>query len=151
MNVEARLFIKSFSTLTNEELYTILRIRQAVFIVEQNCPYLDADDKDLLSHHLWLNKDEQLVAYCRVLPPDIAYEGYTSIGRVMSHRSYRRTNLGRQIMTSAIDFAKATWPRNPIKISAQCYLEAFYASFGFWSQGTVYLEDDIPHIAMVLE
>lgn len=150
MNVEVGLHIKSFSALTNEELYSILRIRQAVFIVEQNCPYLDADDKDQLSHHLWLNRDEKVVAYCRVLPPDIAYVGYTSIGRVISHRAYRRAGLGRQIMTSAIDFAKGMWPGHPIKISAQCYLEAFYGSFGFRSQGTVYLEDDIPHIAMVL-
>lgn len=151
MDVEARLHIRSFSALSNSELYSIMKIRQEVFIVEQNCPYLDADDKDQVSHHLWLNLNEQVVAYCRVLPPDISYEGYTSIGRVVSHRLYRKAGLGQRMMRFAIDFAKGTWPEKPIKISAQCYLEAFYGSFGFRPVGTAFLEDDIPHIAMVLE
>ncbi len=143
--------IKQYSELTRDELYDLLQFRQEVFIVEQHCPYMDADGKDKSSWHLWLQDDErQMIAYCRILPEGISYNGFASIGRVISRKTHRAFGAGRRIMEEALKWVQLTWPNTSVKISAQCYLEVFYTSLGFTGIGEIYLEDDIPHRAMIL-
>jgi ElaA protein len=141
---------KSFDDLLPGELYRILKARAEVFVIEQACIYPDADDKDYDATHLLLWDSGQLAAYCRLLPPGISYPGYSSIGRVLTSMPYRRQGLGKQLMQEAIKQGVALY-QAPIKISAQLYLEPFYQSFGFETVSAPYLEDAIPHIAMVLK
>lgn len=143
-----------FSCFTFEELgvyqlYEALALRQEVFVVEQNCPYLDCDGKDPASWHL-LGRDTsgRLVCYTRLLPEGLAYDGYVSIGRVVSSPSARGTGAGRELMTQSISMCRQLFGNQPIKIGAQSYLLRFYESFGFVSTGEEYLEDGIPHTKM---
>ena len=150
-NLPEGYYLKTFGDLTARELYEILSLRQEVFIVEQNCPYLDTDDKDQAALHLWkINTDGKPVVYARLLPEGISYTGYTSLGRVVSSPTARRTRLGKEIMAVALAVLKREWPQWPVKISAQSYLLNFYSAFGFKAIGAPYLEDDIPHQAMIL-
>lgn len=142
--------IVAFGDLSLEDLYRILQIRNAVFIVEQNCPYQDLDNKDFGAYHLFYRKDNAISAYCRILPAGASYKE-VSIGRVLTVRSVRKQGLGKVMMETAIQFVKAEWPRQNIRISAQKYLQAFYESFGFKAQGADYLEDNIPHVEMLLD
>ncbi len=142
---------KSFSELTLEELYQIMVLRQEVFVVEQNCPYLDADGKDQIGRHLMGYQNNQLVAYTRLLPAGASYPAYSSISRVVTAAAARGKGMGRELMVNSINWTKQLFPEHPIKISAQCYLIKFYESLDFQVLGESYLEDDIPHIAMVLK
>ncbi|MCC6412548.1 MAG: GNAT family N-acetyltransferase [Saprospiraceae bacterium] len=143
---------KSFHELSVDELYEILALRQEVFIVEQNCPYLDCDGKDQQSHHLLgRGADGKLLVYTRLLPPGLSYETYMSIGRVVSAPAARGTGLGRVLMHKSIDECHRLFGHGPIKIGAQTYLLKFYEGFGFESTGEEYLEDGIPHTKMVRE
>lgn len=141
------IYFKPFAELTPFELYAIIRLRNEVFIVEQNCVFQDADNKDLFSHHLMLWDDEILVAYARLLPKGLVYE-QMSIGRVISSPAYRRTGAGKILMVRAIAACKALFGDGPIKIGAQLYLKKFYESFGFVQTSDIYLEDNIEHIEM---
>jgi len=128
-----------------------MALRQEVFIVEQNCPYLDCDGKDLHSWHLaGRNEEGELLVYTRLLPEGISYEGYVSIGRVISAPAARRTGAGKELMWKSIEMARHLFGNKPIKIGAQSYLLRFYEGFGFRSTGEEYLEDGIPHTKMVL-
>jgi ElaA protein len=139
-----------FDQLSLDQLYAIMALRQEVFVVEQNCPYLDADGKDMDAHHLMgIDEKGQLLAYTRLLPKGISYEKYVSIGRVVTSPKARGTGLGKQLMEESIKQAGQIFPPADLKISAQCYLIKFYESLGFQSIGESYLEDDIPHIAMI--
>ncbi len=149
MNPSTTFFsLKSFSSLLPSELYAIIRLRNEVFVVEQNCVFQDADNKDQESLHLMYWNGTELMAYCRLLPAGLAYKEM-SIGRVVSSPSYRKTGAGRQLIKEAIERIYKSFGRGPIRIGAQCYLIQFYASFGFESEGKVYLEDGIEHIEMV--
>ncbi len=140
-----------FDALSPHELYEIMALRQEVFVVEQNCPYLDADGKDLQSWHLMgRNAAGALLAYTRLLPEGVSYPGYTSIGRVVSSPAARGTGAGKLIMQRSIDLCRHLFGPLPIKIGAQSYLLKFYESLGFISTGEEYLEDGIPHTKMVL-
>ncbi|MCI4651320.1 GNAT family N-acetyltransferase [Phaeodactylibacter sp.] len=140
-----------FEKLSLQELYDSMALRQEVFVVEQNCPYLDADGKDEAGHHLLgYNTDGKLMAYTRLLPPGISYPDYASIGRVVTSPSARRTGAGKILMRESIGWCARLYGEVPIKISAQVYLTHFYESFGFEKVGAEYLEDDIPHVGMVL-
>lgn len=140
-----------FDELTPRELYDLLALRQEVFVVEQNCAYLDADGKDLRAWHLLgRNAEGRLLCYTRLLPQDEVYEGYSSIGRVLSAPAARGLGLGRPLMQKSIDLCRHLFQRAPIKIGAQSYLLKFYESLGFQSTGEEYLEDGIPHTKMVL-
>ncbi len=150
MTAETPFFIlKSFESLTPLELYSILRLRNEVFVVEQNCVFQDADNKDQESMHLLYLKSHELIAYCRLLPPDLMYEEM-SIGRVVSAPGSRGISAGKQLIAEAIESCYQQFGKSPIRIGAQCYLINFYASFGFKTEGSVYLEDGIEHIEMVL-
>ena len=139
---------KSFSELTNTELYKILQLRNEVFVVEQNSIYQDCDNKDLKSHHLAGWKDDVIVAYSRILPPGITYPNAASIGRVVISYSARRQDLGRLLMTKSLEHLYQLFGYVPVIIGAQAYLKKFYESFSFIQQGDIYLEDGIQHITM---
>ena len=140
--------IKSFSELSTQELYRILKIRQEVFIVEQACYYLDADDYDEKAIHTWAEKDGEILAYSRIFEPGIKYKE-SSIGRVLTHPNYRKNNLGKILIRFSINAIEARFRTQSIRISAQDYLLRFYSDFGFVDTGKKYLEDDIPHTEMV--
>lgn len=142
------LIIKEFNELNAEELYEILKLRINIFIVEQNCPYEECDDKDKNSYHLYLKEDDKILAYLRVVKKGISYDEI-SIGRVVVNSKYRGQNLGRELMTKAMNFIINELKEKNIRISAQLYLEEFYKSFGFKSVTEQYLEDNIPHIEML--
>ncbi len=141
-----------FQALSLQDLYDIMVLRQEIFVVEQNCPFLDADGKDQGSHHLCLrNAEGELLAYTRLLPEGLAYDGYTSIGRVVNAAKVRGTGIGKVLMQESIDRVRALWgDEHDIKIGAQSYLLGFYGSLGFVSTGEEYLEDGIPHTYMIL-
>lgn len=141
---------KAFDALTPQELYIIMRLRGEVFVVEQACPYLDADNLDQPSWHLMGWEGAHLAAYCRILPPGVAFE-QASIGRVVSSPQSRGTGAGRELMQVAIDKTLQQFNVQQIKIGAQLYLRAFYESLGFEQSGEGYLEDNIPHIPMILK
>jgi ElaA protein len=143
-----------FNALTLNELYRICTIRQEVFVVEQNCVYLDADGYDLGALHLMGTlqvmgtQQEELVAYARLLPPSAKYPDACSIGRVLTAPDYRGKGFGKALMEQAVAQCAAHFPHTSIRISAQHYLLAFYQDFGFIPCSEIYNEDGIPHIAM---
>jgi ElaA protein len=139
--------LKFFSELTPHELYAIIRLRNAVFVVEQNCVFQDADNQDQSSWHLMGWQDGLLAAYTRLVPPGQIYEE-ASIGRVVTDPASRGTGAGRLLMTESIAHCEELFGSGPIRIGAQQYLEAFYTSLGFEKTGEPYLEDGIPHIYM---
>lgn len=141
--------IKGFDELTSRELYKILQLRINVFMLEQNCLYPECDDKDIAAHHLFAMLDSEIIAYCRLLAPGISYED-ASIGRVIVVNSHRGKDLGNQLMQKAVDKLYIDYPNFDIRISAQAHLQRFYENLGFAKISEVYLEDDIPHIAMLL-
>lgn len=142
----------SFEQLTNHQLYDIMALRQKVFIVEQDCPYLDADDKDQKSLHLvGYSNNGILLAYARLLPKGLSYKNYNSIGRVVISPKARSQGHGRPLMLKAIADTQRHFGDGAIKISAQAHLKKYYTSLGFKVVGEGYLEDGIPHIGMVKE
>lgn len=139
---------RSFHELTAMELYDILRLRNEVFVVEQNCVYLDTDQKDKYALHIWCGSmDTPVVAYCRLLPPGLSYP-QASIGRVVVHPGFRKQGFGRRLMQEAIRQSELLFQTNAIVISAQYHLSEFYQSLDFKEEGSVYLEDGIQHIQM---
>ena len=140
--------LKPFAELTPKELYSVLQLRNEVFIVEQNCPYQDLDNKDLKSWHLMGMQDDKLVAYSRLLAPGISYSE-SSIGRIVSSPSARKTGVGKKLVKESIEQIKNLFKTDTIRIGAQLYLKSFYESFGFVQDGEIYLEDNIPHIIML--
>lgn len=142
--------LKSFDQLTSRELYAILQLRNEVFVVEQNCVFQDADGKDGYCHHLMAWEPGYLAAYTRLVPPDLAYPGFASIGRVVSSPKSRGTGLGKELMERSIGETKNLFPGFPIRIGAQLYLKKFYTELGFQQTDAIYLEDGIEHIEMTL-
>ncbi|MEM8526554.1 MAG: GNAT family N-acetyltransferase [Bacteroidota bacterium] len=141
--------LKPFYELFLDELYECLRLRQEVFVVEQDCPYLDNDDKDQKGLHLMGKVDGELMAYARLLPKGVSYENYASIGRIVTSLKGRGKGYGKSLVQTAIAEIEQNWGKQAIKISAQQYLLKFYQELGFQAVGEDYLEDDIPHIAMI--
>ena len=140
---------RSFQELTPDELYDILALRQTVFVVEQNCAYLDADGWDRRSRHLYRRDAGGLmVAYLRLVEPGVKY-AEPSIGRVITHPSVRRTGLGRELMAEGLRGADEHYPGAGVRIGAQKWAERFYRSLGFESVGHEFIEDDIPHVEML--
>jgi ElaA protein len=139
-----------FSKLAVDELYQVLALRQLVFCVEQNCPYLDCDGKDQASLHLLGSETSgRLVAYARLVPAGVTFEE-PSIGRVVNHPDVRRSGVGKELMREAIARALSTFGARPIRIGAQLYLRRFYEELGFAVAGPEYDEDGIPHVQMLL-
>ena len=140
-----------FDSLAPRELHAIHRLRQRVFVVEQDCAFLDADDLDELAHHVvaWADACAEPVAYARLLPPGAKY-AEASVGRVLTSGAMRGRGLGRELMVRSLALVEAIWPGSAVRISAQTRLEAFYASLGFVAVGPPYLEDGIDHTEMLL-
>jgi ElaA protein len=142
--------LKAFDELSMKELYAILKERTNVFVVEQNCPYLEVDGKDEASYHLFKEMNGDIAAYLRILPPGVSYTE-SSIGRVLVKKEYRGQGLAYEMMQKGIDFIHNELQQRDIKIQAQDYLRTFYGSFGFEAVSDVYLEDDIPHVDMIMK
>lgn len=140
--------LKQFDELDPHELYALLRLRSEVFVVEQNCVFLDLDNKDQSSYHLMGWRDNKLVAYTRLVPPGVAYE-QPSIGRVVTSPSARAEGMGKLLMEQSISEAEKLFGRVPIRIGAQVYLKKFYTSLGFEQSSDIYDEDGIDHIEMI--
>lgn len=139
---------KSFSELNTKELYMILQLRSEVFVVEQQCIYQDIDNKDEKALHVLGFKDNRIVAYTRIFKPG-AYFDQPSIGRVAVSENERSNGFGYQIMKASIQQIEKRFKRTEIKISAQTYLKDFYNNLNFYQVGNGYMEDGIPHIAMI--
>lgn len=141
-----------FQDLKPEDLYEAVRLRESVFVVEQQCAYADADGRDPAAWHLlgWAEGDgpRRLVAYARVFEPGIRYaEG--SVGRVVTAAEVRRTGVGRALMSEALRRLEGLAPGQPIRLAAQRYLENFYSGFGFRTASAPYEEDGIIHVDML--
>lgn len=145
-----KLKIKPTKDLSASELIKIMQARVAVFVVEQDCPYQEIDTKDENAWHVILKdqQNNQIAAYARIVDHD---DGQSiSFGRVLVVKSYRNQQLGRAIVTAALDHIHEKFPDQTVKIAAQDYLRNFYGSLGFKAKSDVYLEDGIPHIDMTL-
>lgn len=140
--------LKKFEELSPYQLYAILQLRNEVFVVEQNCVFQDADDKDQNAHHLMGFDNNKLVAYTRLVPPGEIYKE-ASIGRVVTSPSVRRSGAGKELMKQSIDAVYNLFGIQPIRIGAQLYLKNFYESLGFEQMSDIYLEDGIEHIYMI--
>lgn len=140
--------IKTFEELNLHELYELLRLRSEVFVVEQDCVYQDIDGKDEKALHVLGYEGAGLVAYTRVFLPGI-YFAEAAIGRVVVRESSRKNKYGHEILKASIKAIEEHYHTQKIKLSAQTYLTKFYESHGFEQTGEGYLEDGIPHIAMI--
>lgn len=138
---------KHFDDLSKEALYEVLQLRNEVFIVEQNCPYLDIDDKDQAATHLLALDNNKLVGYARLLFDK--EKNAISFGRLITAKSHRGQSIGKCLMEHIMSYFQTHHAKTQVKISAQCYLKAFYAQFGFKEQGNPYDEDGLPHIQMI--
>ena len=143
-------FCKKFTELEVSELYEIMKLRSEVFVVEQNCVYLDADGKDEKSYHFYAIENDSIIAYTRLLPPNLSFTE-ASIGRVLTAPSERRRGLGIELMEKSISKTKELFDTQTIKIGAQLYLQSFYEGLGFKQCSDEYFEDGIPHIEMILK
>ena len=141
--------IKTFTELSPQDIYNILQLRSEVFVVEQNCVYQDIDDKDQYALHILLKKDDNLIGYSRIFKRG-DYFKEASIGRVLIKKQERNNRYGSLLMELSIRAIKDYFKENIVKISAQTYLKKFYNELGFDSIGDEYLEDGIPHTAMLL-
>lgn len=139
---------KRFDALSTLEMYEITMAREAVFVVEQNCAYQDADGVDPRCWHLRVMRDGELAAYCRVVEPGLKFTE-PSIGRVITLQKFRSLKIGYALVAEAIRFTEAQFPGQGIRIGAQAHLQKFYGSLGFEPVGEVYDEDGIAHIDMV--
>lgn len=139
-----------FKELTALALYNILYMREQVFQIEQNCVYQDIDGLDIAAFHvLGFTQENELVAYCRLLPPGKPFPGFYSIGRVLTTMKGRGKGYGKELMLKALKILKEEDPSIPIKIGAQVYLKEFYESLGFSACGEIYVEDGIQHLHML--
>lgn len=141
------LVIKTFDELTTTELYEILRLRVSVFVVEQNCPYPELDDRDQGALHVWFRDDKGIQAYLRVMDRG-AESGYVSIGRVISVK--RRCGLGSRLLAEGIRAARERFGADRIYLEAQTYAKGLYEKQGFRQISDEFLEDGIPHVKMLL-
>jgi ElaA protein len=139
---------KPFEALTVNELYDLLKLRSEIFVVEQNCVYLDLDGKDKIALHLYGEFEGKIVAHARLFKAGISFDN-ASIGRVVVDAKYRDRKWGHDLMREAIVGIKFHFNESKITIGAQLYLKKFYESHGFVQTSEMYLEDDIPHIDMV--
>ena len=140
--------VKHFNELTLDELYEILKARAEVFIVEQNCAYQDLDDLDKEAYHVYLREDGEIVAYLRVVDKGKRFDE-VSLGRVITLK--RRCGYGSKVMKAGIEAARERFGAKEIKIGAQVQAKPFYERVGFRQISDEYLEENIPHVYMILD
>ncbi len=138
---------KKFDELSPRELYAIIQLRNEVFVVEQDCVYQDADNKDPVCYHFTGWSGGKLVAYTRILPPGLSYPE-PSIGRVVTAPTVRNTGIGKELMKKTLEQVYTLYSKRPVKIGAQLYLLKFYTTLGFNQTSDIYFEDGIEHIEM---
>lgn len=143
-----RLYRKTFAELTTDELYRILKLRVSVFVVEQNCPYMELDGLDRNAVHVWLEDADGIQAYLRVLDRGAESE-QVSIGRVIAVQ--RRCGLGSRILSEGIRAAKECFRADSIYLEAQVYTKGLYEKQGFRPISEEFLLDGIPHVKMLLD
>jgi ElaA protein len=147
--IEFHLVVKHFDELTINELYDITSIRQDVFVVEQECAFIDSDGHDKKAIHLILyNQDNKIVAYARALDKNTIYKEAT-LGRVLTHQEYRKHGLGKVIFANAMKYLQEYYGIQTIKIQAQSYLVPFYKTYGFEVLNEAYLDTGIYHNDMI--
>jgi len=139
---------KAFKELSLDEFHDIIQLREIVFVVEQDCPYLDVDGKDKDALHVFGEYEGNIVATTRILKPGKSYDE-VAIGRVVTSPTVRGMGMGKQLMEESMKFVKLHFGKVPVRISAQTYLLRYYKSFGFIETGEEYLEDNIPHFEML--
>ena len=145
--------LKKYKELTLDEFHDILKLRINVFIVEQDCPYPELDDKDKKAFHFFAFAEDdpsQIIAYTRIFKPGDYYKE-AAIGRVVVHPDFRKYGLGYELMLKTIEQIEVLFQTKTIKIGAQTYLQKFYESLGFKKVGKDYIEDGIPHIYMIID
>ncbi len=140
---------RRFESLPAEALYAILRLRAEVFVVEQECAYLDPDGMDQSALHVTAHAGGQLACYARIIPPG-GPSRPAVIGRVVTRPARRGGGIGRELVRRALRQCATAWPDAPVAISAQQRLERFYRTFGFMADSEPYLEDGIFHVRMLL-
>ncbi|WP_300433690.1 GNAT family N-acetyltransferase [Christiangramia sp.] len=140
--------VKKFSELKLTELYDILQLRSEVFVVEQDCVYQDIDGKDDQALHVIGSKNGEIIAYTRCFEPGFYFDE-AAIGRVVVKDTERKFGYGHDIMKASDKAIQKYYKTSNIKLSAQQYLIKFYESHGYKTTGEGYLEDGIPHIAMI--
>lgn len=148
-NTNLRWVTKTFTELNVTELYALLRLRSEVFVVEQNCIFLDMDNNDQKAYHTIGFINDEVVATTRLFDKNIMYDGYQSIGRVVGSPRHRGIGIGKALMQYSIQECERLFGKGPIKIGAQLYLKKFYNEQGFEQSGDIYLEDEIDHIPMI--
>ena len=141
--------VKKFKALSVDELYDLLHLRQQIFVIEQNCIYLDADGIDKKCFHLLGFVNNKIVAYARIIPEGISYKT-PSIGRVVIDEKHRGNKYAYKLMQKAIEVTIEKFNTKKVTISAQLYLKEFYQNLGFKTIGEVYLDCNLPHLKMVL-
>ena len=145
-----KITVFKYQDLGSDRLYEILKLRSEVFVVEQKCAYQDLDNKDEKALHLVGEKNNKIIAYTRIFKKGGFFKN-SSIGRVLVKKKYRNKDYGRKIMTSSIEKLKKDPKEEKIELSAQKYLLKFYSELGFEKKGEEYLEDNIPHVKMILK
>ncbi len=138
-----------FQDLDKPLMYSILKLRQAIFVVEQNCVYQDLDDRDEAASHIVCIYKAEIIAYARAIGPSCEFP-YSTLSRILVPMARRGKGLGRELVRRSIERSSLAWPNREIRISAQCHLVKFYREFDFRETGPEYLEDGIPHIQMIL-
>ena len=135
-----------------QAVYALLQLRARVFVVEQNCPYLDADGKDLLPgvQQLAAWSEQHMVACLRLIPPGQSF-AERSLGRIVTAPEWRGSGLGHRLVERGLAYCQQHWPGEPVRIGAQSHLQGFYRQHGFEIASEPYLEDDIPHVEMVCQ
>ncbi|ACB84161.1 GNAT family N-acetyltransferase [Natranaerobius thermophilus] len=146
MNIE----IKTFDELTLQELYAVIKARIQVFVVEQNCPYMECDDLDQMAYHCFIQSSGNVVAYARVIPPGYKFQE-ASMGRLLTIERVRGTGLGLELMEQVMSFMCRQKNWQEIRIEAQKYLESFYKKFHFRTVSDTFILDGIEHIEMLYQ
>lgn len=139
--------IKKFNELSTKELFDIYKLRQKVFVIEQNRLYKEVDDIDLEAYHIFKYLDDELVAYARVFKED----DHISFGRIVTENSQRKNGLGKSLMHEVLSFIKRKFPGTRIEIEAQSYVQGFYEKFKFERVGDEFLFNTTPHVKMILQ
>ncbi len=142
------LFVKRFQELTLEELYELLRLRVSVFVVEQNCPYMELDDRDQAAIHVFLKEDGKIRACMRILDRGVKSE-HVSIGRVIAVQ--RRSGVGTRLLKAGIRAARECFGADSLYVEAQTYARGLYAKQGFVQISDEFLDEGVPHVKMLLE
>ena len=145
-----KITVFKYQDLGQERLYEILKLRLEVFVVEQKCAYQDLDNKDEKALHLVGEENNKIIAYTRIFRKGDFFKN-SSIGRVLVKKEYRNKDYGRIIMRRSIEKLKENPKEEKIELSAQKYLLKFYSELGFEKKGEEYLEDNIPHVKMILK